>query len=186
MTSPDHRAADAKRLAGIRARLDAAAVREFQMVSESGQMAVASFGTDGSLVTIAHFEAAATQDEMELFSRAPQDTRFLLALVDRAARRIRELDPPPAPEAARGGERGERGSGKDYAAEAAIKCGEPAFRRFLAERHGLEPPLDADRAAQRLRSVLRVDSRARLNDDAEAAERWRALRGDFENWRRTG
>lgn len=74
---------------------------------------------------------------------------------------------------------------KNYAAEAAIKAGDFRFRRFLAERHGLTPPLTKERATQRLRSVLGVQSRAELNvAGSVAAERWNALRRDFDDWLR--
>lgn len=73
---------------------------------------------------------------------------------------------------------------KNFAAEAAIKVGDMRFRRFLADRYGLEEPLTAERATQRLRSVLGISSRRELNDDSSAAERWRRLRHEFEGWLR--
>lgn len=73
---------------------------------------------------------------------------------------------------------------KNYAAEAAIKVTSWRFMQFLEARHGLEPPLTAERATQRLRSVLRILSRKELNDDEAAAERWRGLRAEFEAWLR--
>lgn len=77
-------------------------------------------------------------------------------------------------------------AGKDYAAEAAMKAQDWRFRRFLAERHGLVPPLTAERATQRLRGLLGVTSRRELNDGGQAAERWRALWREFEGWRKAG
>ncbi len=75
---------------------------------------------------------------------------------------------------------------KDFAAECSMKCAEPAFKKYLAERHGLEAPLTNDRAATRVRSVLAISSRKELNDDPAAAERWKRLRSDFDLWRRHG
>ncbi len=75
-------------------------------------------------------------------------------------------------------------AGKDYAAEAAMKVQDWRFRRFLAERHGLVPPLTAERATQRLRGLLGVTSRRELNDGGRAALAWVRLRNDFETWRR--
>lgn len=73
---------------------------------------------------------------------------------------------------------------KDYAAEAAMKCAEPAFKRFLMECHGLQSPATDDRTAQKLRSLLGVTSRRELNESTAAAARWRSLRTAFDGWRR--
>lgn len=73
---------------------------------------------------------------------------------------------------------------KNYAAEAAIKCGEPAFKAFLEAEHGLERPLTDERCAQKLRSLLGITTRKTLNSDGTAALRWKKLRGEFEAWRR--
>jgi hypothetical protein len=67
-----------------------------------------------------------------------------------------------------------------------MKCGAPAFRAFLEEAHGLERPLSPERVATKVRSMLGVTSRAELNNGGQAAERWKALRGEFEAWRRAG
>ena len=91
---------------------------------------------------------------------------------DAATRRRWEADAAPAD--------------KNFAAEAAIKCGEPAFKKFLIERHGLESPASDERTAQKLRSLLNIGSRAELNKDDAAAAAWKALRGDFDAWKRTG
>ncbi len=75
---------------------------------------------------------------------------------------------------------------KNHAAEAAMKCQEPAFKAFLEARHGLERPLTGERVAQKVRSLLGVTSRAELNRNAAAVDRWKRLRGEFETWRRVG
>lgn len=114
-----------------------------------------------------------------LFDREPTDDEVegvherlrLMAEEDEAA--TRPFAPLEAYEAA----------GKDYAAEAAMKCDDPAFKRFLMDRHGLQSPATEERTAQKLRSVLRVTSRRELNDGGEAAARWVQLRRDFEAWR---
>lgn len=77
----------------------------------------------------------------------------------------------------------EKLNGKNYAAECAMECAEPAFQRFLEACHGLEPPLTKDRTATRVRSLLAVSSRADLNNDPAAIERWKRLRADFDQWR---
>ncbi|TIX17501.1 MAG: hypothetical protein E5V35_34845, partial [Mesorhizobium sp.] len=70
----------------------------------------------------------------------PDTVRFLLRLLDDSFREIRRLagKPPHRNQAA-----GEPAASdeKNFAAECAMKCGEPAFMVFLEERHGLERPL---------------------------------------------
>lgn len=75
-----------------------------------------------------------------------------------------------------------RREAKNYSAEAAMKCREPAFKVFLEERHGLARPLSDERAAGRLRSLLGVTSRAELNNGGAALERWKQIRAEFREW----
>lgn len=79
-----------------------------------------------------------------------------------------------------------RDLGKDYAAECAMLCGNPAFKVFLNERHGLERPLTDERVAQKVRSLLGVVSRAELNRPGRAVDAWRQLRDAFQSWKRAG
>ena len=72
----------------------------------------------------------------------------------------------------------------DYAAECAMKCEAPVFKKFLEECHGLERPLTDERVAVRVRSILDIKSRRELNEDPAAARRWRALVKDFDLWRK--
>jgi hypothetical protein len=72
---------------------------------------------------------------------------------------------------------------RNYAAEASMKCGEPAFRQFLSEL--MEKPCpNAGAAADMLRWALSITSRKHLNTDEAAAARWRDLRARFEAWRK--
>ncbi|MFN7177617.1 MAG: hypothetical protein ACK4MX_12110, partial [Thermaurantiacus sp.] len=143
--------------------------------------------------------------EMQFVADAKGHVGFLLALIDRAVRAMKAnpsrscrtslpqgeredgsgAAPPPSPLVGEGGppQGGSDEGLKNYAVEAAIKCGEPAFRVFLEERHGLERPLTDDKVAARLRSLLGVTSRRELNSDPQAAARWKEIRRDFENWR---
>lgn len=165
---------EAARLRSIRASLDAIAPGEWSRACDDKGEFVEARGPMGELLPVARFHAGATVAEMTFMADAPGNVRFLLGLVDRAIRRARDAQPKakPAPDP------------KDFAAEAAIKCTEPAFKAWLEEAHGLERPLTDDRAAQKLRSLLAITSRSELNSDAAAAERWRKLRGDFNAWLR--
>lgn len=73
---------------------------------------------------------------------------------------------------------------KNYAAECAMKCSEPAFKAFMEARHALARPLTDDRVAARVRSVLAISSRTELNTSNQAAARWRDMVQNFENWRK--
>jgi hypothetical protein len=67
--------------------------------------------------------------------------------------------------------------------QAGIRCEEPAFWRFLQEKHyrGSECS-NATLAAQDVRYICEVDSRSGLNDNPEAAERWRQLERSYQAW----
>lgn len=171
------RAAEARRLAAIRARVDALDGATWQLGAEGEAMIVEAAGRDGSRVRLLAFDRLATPDEMAIVAGAPDDLRLMLGLVDRAIAALRKPAERPAATAR---------AGRDYAAEAAMKCAEPAFAVYLEERHGLERPLTPERVAQRVRSLTAVASRREFNSDPAAAGRWRDLVRDFDNWRRTG
>jgi hypothetical protein len=168
---------DAMRLRAVRASLDAIAPGQWTRVVDVDGEFIESRGEMGELLVLARFHPGATVDEVTFAVDAPDTVRFLLRLLDQAFREIRALKAPPP-------ERSDHA--KDFAAECAMKCGEPAFRAFLEEVHGLEKPLSPERVATKVRSMLGVTSRAELNNGGQAAERWKALRGEFEAWRRAG
>ncbi|PJR13940.1 hypothetical protein [Sinorhizobium meliloti] len=114
----------------------------------------------------------------EFLIHAHSDIEFLLRIYGRLVERLAEKTRALACY--------EERPEKNYAAECAIKCGEPAFKKFLEECHGLERPLTDERAATKVRSVLGIGSRRQLNEDPAAAERWCDLRGHFDAWRRRG
>ncbi len=58
------------------------------------------------------------------------------------------------------------------ATQAAIRCGEPAFRKFL----DVETKEDA---ANVVRRRCQIESRAELNTDPESAKRWRLLDNEY-------
>lgn len=148
------------------------------LLSSDGVVTLVEARTSEGRTEIARFHNAATPDEIDFFANAPHMVAFLLRLVDRAiASALQGRTQPPAQAP---------GKAANYAAEAAMKCGEPAFLVFLEKRHGLERPLTDDKAAQKLRSLLRISSRTELNNDSAAAERWRSLRADYEAWRKAG
>ncbi|WP_244497467.1 hypothetical protein [Ensifer sp. Root142] len=130
----------------------------------------------GEVMPIAHILPDCGYDDRRLMMRSPTYMRSLVFLLRHAFTEIRDLRQQLAarqPEA------------KKFAAECAMKCEEPAFLKFLEERHGLERPLTKDRAATKVRSILSISSRRQLDEEPAAAERWKHLRRDFDAWRRS-
>lgn len=181
---------DSARLNLIRRQLDAIAPGEWSLVGDAEGMFVEAVGPMGELLPVARFHPGASGDEMQFAANAPHTVRFLIGLVERAisfasrvAPRAADADPPAGranvPDA-------RSGLPKDFAAECAMKCQEPAFRVFLEERHGLERPLTDSKVAQKVRSLCGVTSRKELNDGGRAADAWKQLRGEFADWRKAG
>ncbi len=165
---------EAAELARIRSQLAAIAAGDWTRVHDGDGEFVEARGDMGELLEVARFHPGATSAEMDFITDAPRNVRFLLKLVDRAIAAMRPRANPPAGEP----------QGKDYAAEASMRCSDGGFQTFLRERHGLEPPLNTDRTIQRLRSILGISSRKQLNVDPKAADGWKALRSEFEAWKR--
>lgn len=120
------------------------------------------------------FDEKADIADQEMIAHARDDLGWLLEAYDKLARlyrdalaEIRRLDPPQRT--------------KDYAAECAMQCGKQSFLMFLHERHGLEAA-DGERVKTRVRSILRIQSRAELNTDENARQRWFSLRAEFKSW----
>ncbi|KOF17857.1 hypothetical protein AC244_15915 [Ensifer adhaerens] len=166
-----------RRLDAIRNRLSQASKEWSISADAEGTHLLA--GNNGQ-ETIAIIPKAANLDDTELALRAPEDLRWTIELYGKLATRLRAAER----ELLR--LRSHQNDPKNYAAECAMKCKEPAFKKFLEERHGLERPLTDERVNTRVRSLLKVSSRSKLNEDAAAAARWRDLRDEFDAWRRNG
>lgn len=172
------RAGEAARLAAIRRRVEALDGGGWMLAADGAATMLDARGRDGSLVTIARFEGVASPDEMEMAAAAPDDLRFLLGLVDRAIVALGKRDASPPSRVS-----GMNGHTPDHTTEAAMLCADPAFKRFLIERYGLDGPATDERAAQRLRGLLGVTSRKEINQSDAARERWVALRREFREWK---
>jgi hypothetical protein len=170
------RQSDAVMLGKIRAALDAIAPGEWNRACDGDGELMEACGPMGERLPVLRFHPGATRAEKDFVANAPLHVRFLLGLVDRAIAALRQK--PEGEAAAR--------HSKDYAAEAAMKCQEPAFLAFLRDRHGLESPLTPEKAAQKVRSLCGVTSRRELNENERAARAWNDLRAAFEAWKRTG
>ncbi len=128
--------------------------------------------------TIAIIPKAANLDDTELTLRAPEDLRWLEEMYSKLAARLRaamaeleRLRLKPKQQVS-------------LASKCAMLCKEPAFKKFLEERHGLERPLTDARVDTKVRTILNVESRKALNEDPAAAARWETLRVAYEAWRK--
>lgn len=170
---------DAVRLKSIRSKLAALGnVQWFMSVDDRGTFLEVK-NSNGELNEVARFHSGALPEEVEFVTSAPYMVSFLLQLVDRAIASARKVQRQHSSN--QGSDRS-----KNFAAEAAMKCEDPAFKVYMEECHQLERPLTNERMAHKLRSVLAISSRKELNDNKEAAERWRALKADFDAWKRRG
>lgn len=163
---------DAVELRKIRDRMHALGDVHWLLSVDGDASFIESRNRNGELNEVMRFHRGATPEEIDFMIHAPDTVIFLLGLVDRAIARL-------------GGNRPQQVNRrpKNYAAEATMKCDEPAFKVFLEERHGLERPLTTDRVVQKLRTLLGITSRRELNTDGAAADRWQSLRADFDAWR---
>jgi hypothetical protein len=171
---------DAARLATIRSRLNAIAPGRWTLVYDGDGCFVESQGPMGELLRVLRFDPSASTDEIMIVTDLPEAMQFLIDLVDRAIERLR----PARQDTGQGRAVEREREPKDFAAECAMKCNEPAFKVWLEQVHGLERPLTDERVAQKVRSLLGVTSRKELNDGGRAGEAWKALRADFATWRK--
>ncbi|RVL02457.1 hypothetical protein [Sinorhizobium meliloti] len=169
-----------KRMDAIRNRISFAA-RDWGIQSDGGKLCLTAATGEGNFL-VATIANDAPIGESELVLSAPGDLIWLLETYDALAGRFRTLHA----ELRRHAPRQQLREPKDYAAECAMKCAEPAFKVFLEECHGLAKPLTDDRAATKVRSILKIGSRSELNGDPAAAARWQDLRSAFDAWRRRG
>lgn len=163
---------ESARIRAIRADIDAVAPGIWSRAADGDGELLLAAGPMGEIWTVARIDAGASDAEVRLVAGAVENARFLLGLVDRA---IAKLTPAV---------RDERPPAKNLAAEAAMKCQEPAFKAFLEAEHGLERPLTDDRCAQKVRTLCGVTSRSELNEQGRAADAWQQLRRDFDAWKR--
>ncbi len=122
---------EAARLARVRDQLTAIAPASWARVhdgrTDDAGCFVEALGPMGELSPVLRFDAGASEAEIAFVVAAPENMQFLLGLVDRA---IARLKPPERNETPR------QDSPKDFAAECAMKCEEPAFRAFLEALRG--------------------------------------------------
>lgn len=70
----------------------------------------------------------------------------------------------------------------NYAAQCAIKCGEPLFVQFLADASKI-PSDTPDFAVTAVRDLIGISPRRQLNTDTAAQEQWKKVLNWFGKWR---
>lgn len=170
---------DQRRLNQLRALIEEARPEHYRTEADHEATRIYEPET-GALVAI--FPHAAPQIDREMALRALADLGWLLQLYTEVAGRLRRI----AENARREAEAKAAAQAKtDLAQRCAIESAKPPFITFLRERHGLEDPADQTRIDTRVRSLLAIKSRSELNTDPAAAERWKSLWAEFQQWRKT-
>lgn len=97
-------------------------------------------------------------------------TRYMLALAE-----IGDDEKPVKPRA--GGESKRSWDDLSYAEQAGIRCGEPAFQKFIGEMHD-----GYGDTAENVRDFCDVESRRDIKRDTDAGRRWEALEAKYRLW----
>lgn len=163
------------RLADIAERM---AQDRWGMVADGDNMRVTSFRGEGEEVTICILTSAALPDEIDLIAGALDDLRLFARSRARASEAFRALREQVA-----GGGAPRLREG-DFAANAAMLCGERTFQRFLEETGADGAVRDKDAADKRLKALLGITSKRQLNDDLAAQAGWIDLRSRYQAWMR--
>lgn len=69
------------------------------------------------------------------------------------------------------------------AAQAALRCDQPAFQAFLREEHGYASVTDTDSAATAVRHICVVKSRSEFSTDHRKRVLWKQLDDQFSAWK---
>lgn len=109
---------------------------------------------------------------------APLGTRYMCALVE-----VNEDGTPVAKEEQASREKPakdrKRWNELPLSQQAAMRCNEPAFDRFLRQRFKVDPDMGA---AEIVRQACGIHSRKELDEREAPAERWRQLDADYDFW----
>lgn len=111
-------------------------------------------------------------------------TRFMLALVE-----IGDDEQPKAPASAPAEKQPQNWHDMKLSQQAGVLCNDPAFQKFLNEgvrlgspRAWSRPVKSVNEAAEAVRSLCAVNSRADLDKGGATGERWREIVGMYRAW----
>lgn len=153
---------------------------EWGFFSDDLGMAVTARRAGGEERIIGRLTADASSDEIELFVSAHEILRHFVRSYRRSVSAFRDLkerldrlEPPREPVLRDG----------DFAANAAMTLDDRRFWRFLEQKGG-GPVRDKAAADARLKDLLKIGSKSKLNEDVFAQTGWIDLRGEYEAWLR--
>ncbi len=158
----------------IRARVESDV---WEMETSGDLTALVTRRSSGEEVEICRFSRRALPDEIRLIAGIVLNMCLLLDLVERAAARVRRLERELQ-------RRQASDRPKDYAANAAMLCQEAVFHRFLEIKSGGEVIADKQAADARMKELLAIDSKKKINTDDRARQAFLSLRAEFEAWKR--
>jgi hypothetical protein len=132
-------------------------------------------------------------------TQAPMGTRYAVVLVeigdDETPVNRKEampnhptkpaVDARPQPTQPQAGAKREKMDWRDMqpAAQAALRCDQPAFQAFLREEHGYISVTDTDSAANAVRHLCVVKSRSEFSTDHRKRVLWKQLDDQFSAWK---
>lgn len=127
---------------------------------------------NGEVEPIAHILADCPYDDRRMMIKAPLYLAALLLLLQEALKRIpREAAAEPPKRRV-----------QTVAQACGRMCGHPDFLHFLSTCENVDTS-DRERVATRVRTMLGISSRAELDTDEQARERWFSLYRRYETWR---
>ena len=108
---------------------------------------------------------------------APMGTRYMAVLVE-----INDNEEPVSPEEQAEREKPKRGwDAMPLAQQAGIRCNDEAFWRFLEEQKGARVTTP-EQAADQVRGLCNVHSRADLQRGTAAGNQWQDLNDEYQAW----
>jgi hypothetical protein len=124
-------------------------------------------------------------------TQAPMGTRYAVALVEigddelPVQQKENRAKPDPASPQDSRPDRAKRMDWRDMqpAAQAALRCDQPAFQAFLREVHRYVSVTDIEGAADAIRHLCGVKSRAELGTNHKARVMWKQLDDQFQAWK---
>lgn len=174
--SPAEKAAIAKfRALGDRLKGDSWTVE-----SDDDGAHLLSFRSSHDTAILASFNEKASREEIDLVVHALPLLFHFLDMLGRATRKIESLE-------AQLGKRSQQQEPVlrqgNFAANAAIHCGEELFHRFLERKDTEGAIFDKTQAEAALNRVLRITSKTQLNTEAKAQSAWFELRSEYDDWK---
>lgn len=167
-----------KKVEQVRRLADRLAGDQWVIETDNDLVHLVAFRHMDEAAIIATFNKDALSHEIELVALGLDVARLLLDVGERASRIIAALRRALGEE--------QRPREKNYAANAAILCGEPLFHRYLERRDPTRTIHNKDHADTTLKKLIGITSKKQLNTEARAQTAFRNLRADYQAWKERG